>query len=249
MKIITVCGSLRFKKEMLMITEKMELEGNCMLSAIYPVNPNKDAYTEEEAQVLDEMHKEKIKLSDAILVVNVNNYIGKSTKSEIEYAKSLNKEIIYYTDINLPKVKNNNKNFVLILLFTKDLKQLLLVKRNKSPYKNCWNGIGGKIEGDETPIEAAIRECYEETHIPINPKLLLTNVYPEDNPLNSNTKLNVLYDFVDKKEVIDNYEGHYEWKSIDFVMDATRKDIAGLSNINQFVKEIFDLENINKFYD
>jgi len=87
MKIITVCGSLRFKKEMLMITEKMELEGNCMLSAIYPVNPNKDAYTEEEAQVLDEMHKEKIKLSDAILVVNVNNYIGKSTKSEIEYAK------------------------------------------------------------------------------------------------------------------------------------------------------------------
>ena len=46
------------------------------------------------------MHKEKIKISDAILVVNVNNYIGSSTKSEIEYAKSLGKEIIYYTDLN-----------------------------------------------------------------------------------------------------------------------------------------------------
>lgn len=45
------------------------------------------------------MHKERIKLSDAILVVNVNDYIGSSTKSEIEFAKSLNKEIIYYTDL------------------------------------------------------------------------------------------------------------------------------------------------------
>ena len=49
--------------------------------------------------MLDKMHKEKIKLSDAILVVNVNDYIGNSTKSEIEYAKSLNKEILYYTDL------------------------------------------------------------------------------------------------------------------------------------------------------
>ena len=49
--------------------------------------------------MLGKMHKEKIKLSDAILVVNVNSYIGKSTKSEIEFAESLNKEIVYYTDL------------------------------------------------------------------------------------------------------------------------------------------------------
>ena len=45
------------------------------------------------------MHKEKIKLSNTILVVNVGGYIGNSTKSEIEYAKSLNKEVLYYTDL------------------------------------------------------------------------------------------------------------------------------------------------------
>ena len=99
MKIITVCGSLKFLKEMMIITEKLELEGNCMLSPIYPTKPDKDAYTEEEALMLDKMHKEKIKISDAILVVDVNNYIGTSTKSEIEFAKSLGKEIIYYTDL------------------------------------------------------------------------------------------------------------------------------------------------------
>ncbi len=100
MKIITVCGSIKFIKEMMEITEKMELEGNCMLVPIYnPARPDKDSFTLEEAEILDKIHKERIKLADAILVVNVNGYIGKSTRAEIEFAKKLNKEIIYYTDL------------------------------------------------------------------------------------------------------------------------------------------------------
>lgn len=99
MKIITVCGSYKFKKEMIEITEEMTLKGNCMLTPNELAKSNKDDYTQEEALMIDKMHKEKIRLSDAILVVNVNNYIGNSTKSEIEFAKSLNKEIIYYTDL------------------------------------------------------------------------------------------------------------------------------------------------------
>ncbi len=99
MKIITVCGSYKFKKEMIEITEEMTLKGNCMLTPNELAKSNKEDYTPEEALMIDKMHKEKIRLSDAILVVNVNNYIGNSTKSEIEFAKSLNKEIIYYTDL------------------------------------------------------------------------------------------------------------------------------------------------------
>lgn len=100
MKIITICGSMKFINEMMEISEKIELEGNCMLMPIYsPARPNKDAFTKEEILILDKMHRERIKLSDAILVVNVNGYIGDSTKSEIEFAKSLNKEIIYYTEL------------------------------------------------------------------------------------------------------------------------------------------------------
>lgn len=138
----------------------------------------------------------------------------------------------------------------ILLLFTNNYKQVLLVKRNKNPYINCWNGIGGKIEVNETPLEAAIRECKEEIGIIITkPKLLVTYIYPEENIQNSNTRLNISYDFVDKVEIADNIEGHYEWKNIDFVMDATNKNIAGLSNLNQFVKEIFDLENIKNFYE
>lgn len=100
MKIITVCGSLKFFREMIEIAEKVELQGNVVLMPIYnPARPSKDDFTEKEAKMLDKIHKERIKISDSILVVNVDNYIGSSTKSEIEYAKSLNKEIIYYTDL------------------------------------------------------------------------------------------------------------------------------------------------------
>lgn len=98
MKIITLCGSLKFQKEMMMVAEKMALEGNCVLTPIYPVLENSER-TDEQLQRLKEAHFKKIELSDAILVVNVNNYVGKSTNLEIEYAKKLNKEIIYYTDL------------------------------------------------------------------------------------------------------------------------------------------------------
>ena len=99
MKIITVCGSMKYKKEMMEITEKFALEGNCMITPIYLTKSTKDEYTAEDSITLGKIHREKIKLSDAILVVNVDTYIGGATKSEIEYAKSLNKEIIYYTDL------------------------------------------------------------------------------------------------------------------------------------------------------
>lgn len=102
MKIITLCGSLKFQKEMMIIAEKMALEGYCILTPVYPVSENMDR-TEEQLIKLKEAHFKRIELSDTILVVNVNKYIGNSTNLEIEYAKKLGKEIIYYTDL----IKNN----------------------------------------------------------------------------------------------------------------------------------------------
>ena len=99
MKVITVCGSMKYKKEMMEITEKMALEGNCKITPIYLTKASKADYTLENFETLAKVHYEKIKHSDAILVVNVDNYVGESTSKEIEYAKSLNKEILYYTDL------------------------------------------------------------------------------------------------------------------------------------------------------
>ena len=81
MKIITLCGSLKFQKEMMIIAEKMALEGNCILTPVYHIIENCER-TEEQLKKLKEAHLKKIELSDAILVINKNNYIGDSTKLE-----------------------------------------------------------------------------------------------------------------------------------------------------------------------
>ena len=98
MKIITLCGSLKFQKEMMIIAEKMALEGNCILTPVYPIIENCER-TDEQLKKLKKARFKRIELSDAILVINKNNYIGDSTKLEIEYAKKLGKEIMYYTDL------------------------------------------------------------------------------------------------------------------------------------------------------
>ena len=91
---------MRFISEMMEISVKQELQGNCVLMPIYsPTRTSKDDFTKEEVLMLDKMHKERIKLADAILVVNVDNYIGVSTSKEIEFARVLGKEVIYYTDL------------------------------------------------------------------------------------------------------------------------------------------------------
>ena len=98
MIIITLCGSLKFQEKMMMVAEKMALKGNCVITPVYPVSKNYHR-TKEQLEKLKEAHFKKIELSDAILVLNVDNYIGYSTNLEIEYATKLNKEIIYYTDL------------------------------------------------------------------------------------------------------------------------------------------------------
>lgn len=98
MKIITLCGSLKFQKEMMIVAQKLALDGNCVLTPVYPVMKNIEI-TIEQLEKLKEAHFKRIELSSSILVINVNNYIGESTRLEIDYAKNLGKEIIYYTDI------------------------------------------------------------------------------------------------------------------------------------------------------
>lgn len=72
----------------MIVAEKMALEGYCILTPVYPVLENMKA-TEEQLIKLKEAHFKRIELSDAILVVNINNYIGDSTKLEIDYAKKI----------------------------------------------------------------------------------------------------------------------------------------------------------------
>lgn len=95
-KIVTICGSMKFKDKMMEISKELEIKNKyVVIQCIY----SNDKFSEDEQQILAMLHYNKIELSDAIYVVNVNGYIGSSTKNEIEYAKKLDKEVLYLVPI------------------------------------------------------------------------------------------------------------------------------------------------------
>ena len=94
-KIITLCGSIKFKEEFIKVQEKLTLEGNIILTPNFFNSMKKEDIKEETKEMLDKMHKQKIGMSDEILVINVEGYIGESTRNEIEYAKAKGKKVSY----------------------------------------------------------------------------------------------------------------------------------------------------------
>lgn len=107
-KVITLCGSTRFKKEFIEVQKRLTLEGNIVISVGLfghsgdsEVWENMDEGTiTKTKEMLDDMHKRKIDMADEIFVVNVDGYIGDSTKSEIKYAQENGKKVRYLSKMN-----------------------------------------------------------------------------------------------------------------------------------------------------
>jgi len=102
-KVITLCGSTRFKDEFIRIQKELTLKGNIVISVgLFEHSGDNEVWENMDEgtltktkEMIDDMHKRKIDMADAIFVINKNGYIGDSTRSEIEYAKSHHKEIEY----------------------------------------------------------------------------------------------------------------------------------------------------------
>lgn len=102
-KVITLCGSTRFKEAFTQAQKRLTLEGNIVISVglfghsgdseVWE-GMSEDTLTRTKL-MLDDMHKRKIDMADEIFVINVGGYIGASTRSEIEYARSTGKTVRY----------------------------------------------------------------------------------------------------------------------------------------------------------
>ena len=111
-KVITLCGSTRFKNEFMEAQKRLTLQGNIVISVglfghsgDQEVWENMDEGTlTKTKEMLDDMHKRKIDMADGIYVINVGGYIGDSTKSEIEYAKAHGKTIQYLEHEERPQI-------------------------------------------------------------------------------------------------------------------------------------------------
>ena len=101
-KVITLCGSTKFKEDFIEAQERFTLDGCIVISVGLFGHADKKyetVLTEDVKEMLDDMHKRKIDMADAIFVVNRNGYVGNSTRSEIDYAESTGKQVMYMEPI------------------------------------------------------------------------------------------------------------------------------------------------------
>lgn len=106
-KVVTLCGSTRFKEAFLEMQKRLTLEGNIVISVGLFGHSGDNEVWEEMTEdtltntklMLDDMHKRKIDMADEIFVINVGGYIGSSTKSEIAYAIDTGKVVHYLEEV------------------------------------------------------------------------------------------------------------------------------------------------------
>jgi hypothetical protein len=95
-KVITLCGSTKFKNEFIEVQKRLTLEGNIVISVgLFGHSGDDEVWSEDTKIMLDDMHKRKIDMADEIFVINVGGYTGESTRSEIEYAMKMGKPVMY----------------------------------------------------------------------------------------------------------------------------------------------------------
>lgn len=98
MKTVTICGSMKFMKDMQRIAFELETKQDMnVLQCVYNIENQK--VSEKEITSLEKSHFRKIDLSDAIYVIDIQGYIGNSVSKEIEYAKAKGKEIILHSEV------------------------------------------------------------------------------------------------------------------------------------------------------
>lgn len=102
-RVVTLCGSTRFKEQFLKAQKELTLAGNIVLSVgLFGHSGDQEVWEgmcedsrTATKEMLDDMHKRKIDMADGIFVINVGGYIGESTRSEIEYALAHGKDVAY----------------------------------------------------------------------------------------------------------------------------------------------------------
>lgn len=93
-----LCGSSRFRDAFVQANCALTLAGQIVLSIGVPTHAADGegvSQTSAAKIALDELHKRKIDLADWVYVLDVDGYIGESTRSEIAYAEQHGKPVRY----------------------------------------------------------------------------------------------------------------------------------------------------------
>ena len=100
---ICLIGSTKFKSVFRELEVSLSMKGYIVFSPlVYNQTGDIPLCGIENKVILDYVQKEKIRQSDLVLVIDKDNYVGSSTQKQLEYAKFLNKRVLYYSkgDVN-----------------------------------------------------------------------------------------------------------------------------------------------------
>ena len=74
-KVITLCGSTRFKEQFFEVQKRLTLEGCIVISVgLFGHSGDEEVWKPGTKEMLDDMHKRKIDMADEIFVINVGGY-------------------------------------------------------------------------------------------------------------------------------------------------------------------------------
>ena len=127
------------------------------------------------------------------------------------------------------------KQYNVIVIFDKDLKNTLMCKRTKEPYKNMYNLVGGKIEKENDGLNEAYRELFEETNITKNDVIL--KYFMNLSYITFNKTIEVYYGILNKKVELIEEVNKLEWVDINDDFFNMNK-YAGEGNIGHIIEEI-----------
>ncbi|MDQ1147691.1 nucleoside 2-deoxyribosyltransferase [Bacillus sp. SORGH_AS 510] len=108
MKVITLCGSTKFKEQFEKANAYLTLQGNAVISLGFFEQSEGIEITKEQEELFAKIHLKKIDLADEIFIIDVGGYIGSSTRSEIEYAIKAGKPVHYYSQSELELLTQKN---------------------------------------------------------------------------------------------------------------------------------------------
>jgi 8-oxo-dGTP diphosphatase len=121
--------------------------------------------------------------------------------------------------------------------------EVLMINREKKPWHGAWNGLGGKINDNETPKECLIREIYEETGIKVASHQVYDRGIVTWNLFDAQGQ--GLYLFLIKVDPNLDYptprgvdEGILDWKKISWIMSLDNYGVA--HNIFHFLLNVIN---------
>lgn len=125
--------------------------------------------------------------------------------------------------------------------FIKRKDEILLVNREKKPWKGSWNGVGGKLNINENIKDCIVREIEEETGITFLPNQIEDKGYLTWNSFDAMGQglhiflITLADDFEYNTPVLTN-EGILDWKKIEWINDFENYGVA--DNIPYFLPTV-----------